>query len=204
MCVTGSSLEEGHRKGSKRQQAAPLSAPGQSSWKGYLRWHLLDQRTHVILGIPSCMDMSHVFPVTPGADLWLVTAQEWLASNLSGNQSKESTDPKALLLVVRNWEPESNTAALAPDCRPESLSSSKWCQWDSCPLQLVGSDSGILCVVLLASLTLTLGFWTPRFSKEAVNWMWRYSLWYLWFFFFKKRPLPCTAQGQINWQCFLM
>lgn len=106
----------------------------------------------------------------------------------------------APVLLVRIWEPESDTAALAPDCRPESLFPSKWFQWGSYPLPMVGGDSGTTCVVLLASLTLTLGFWPQRFSKVAVNWMWRYSLWFLQFFFFKKRPLPSTALGQ----CFLI
>lgn len=35
-------------------------------------------------------------------------------------------------------------------------------------------------------LMLTLGFWPLRFSKRAVNWMWRCSLWFLQFFFFRE------------------
>lgn len=193
------------KKGPKMQQATPLSAPGERSWEQCLRRHLLNQRTPVTqasLHIETLSDMALCFQshLELTCALWQPRS-DWPQICVAARVRSALTP---VLLVVRNWELESDTAALAPDCRPESLSLSKWFQCGSYPLHMVGGDPGTTCVVLLASLTLALGFWPQRFSKVAVNWMWRYSLWFLQFFFFKKRPLPSTALGQIKWQCFLI
>lgn len=204
MCTTGFALEEGPKKDPTRQQAAPLSAPGESSWKQCLRRHLLDQRTHVIPGITSHLDTMRQGPHVSGhtwgrpvaCDSPGVTGFKFVWQSGWGEHWPQgsSVGGEKLRARVWHWSP----GRLWLQTRISVL-------LKGMPVGFLSLVDGGRCVVLLPCLTLTLGLWCPRFPEVAVNWIWRYSLWFLQFFFFKKRPHPPLLEAKITGKkCFLM
>lgn len=141
MYATGFTLEEGYKKGPTRQQATPLWAPGESSWKQCLRRHLLDQRTHVIPGITSHMDAIRHGPCVSN-HIWSQPVwqprSDWPQICLADRMRRALTPS----LFCWWWETESQSLTLQPWrlaadqnlCPPQSDASGvlvlcRWLPW---------------------------------------------------------------------------